>query len=252
MSRVERTTTTRRRVLAGLAPTVLGLGLAAALTGCGAGQITQTDLQQASVNGASGTVGAMAVRNAQLAYPDNSQGTYAPGSDAELVATIVNTGQTDDTLVKISTPAALGVTVDGSVTGTKLIAGGFAVQSGEDVDDSDASAAAVPTESAPSSDSPASGSPVTTTGGEPTITSLPPSSRSPIEGRPSVPGSVAAATPPAKVTIELVGIKSINGNPLRAGLTIPITFYFQHAGQVTIQAVPIGAPSDTQVSAANG
>lgn len=247
MSRVEHLTTTRRRVLAGLAPTVLGLGLAAVLTGCGAGQITQTDVQQAAVNGASGTVGAMAVRNAQLAYPDNQDGTYAPGSTAELVVTIVNTGQTDDQLVKITSPAAGSVTIDGSQTGTKPIPGGFAVQSGQDVDDSDAAASAAPSAEAPSS-SPASSNPPSSTSGEP---SLSPSSDSPIESRPGVPGSVATATPPAKVTIELVGIKSVNGASLRAGLTIPITFYFQHAGQVTINAVPIGAPSDKQVSSSS-
>jgi copper(I)-binding protein len=242
VSRVEHLTTTRRRVLAGLAPTVLGLGLAAVLTGCGAGQITQTDLQSAAVNGASGTVGAMAVRNAQLAYPDNQDGTYAPGSTAELVVTIINTGQTDDQLVKITSPAAGSVTIDGAQAGSKAIPGGFAVQSGQDVDDSDAAVSTPPTAEAPSSNPPSSAS------GEP---SLSPSSDSPIESRPSVPGSVATATPPAKVTIELVGIKSVNGASLRAGLTIPITFYFQHAGQVTINAVPIGAPSDKQVSSSS-
>jgi hypothetical protein len=46
------------------------------------------------------------------------------------------------------------------------------------------------------------------------------------------------------VTVDLVGIRSVNGHPLRAGLTIPLTFYFQHAGHVTLAQVPIGAPSD--------
>jgi copper(I)-binding protein len=55
------------------------------------------------------------------------------------------------------------------------------------------------------------------------------------------------------VKIDLVGISSVNGAPLRAGLNIPVTFYFAHAGQVTVQ-VPIGAPADTSavLSAANG
>ncbi len=55
------------------------------------------------------------------------------------------------------------------------------------------------------------------------------------------------------MTIDLVGIKSLNGAPLRAGLTIPMTFYFAHAGQVTLPQVPIGAPADGAArSSSNG
>jgi hypothetical protein len=54
------------------------------------------------------------------------------------------------------------------------------------------------------------------------------------------------------VAIVLTGIKTINGAPLRAGLTIPITFYFAQGGQLTLD-VPIGAPADnfTPTSAAS-
>jgi copper(I)-binding protein len=54
------------------------------------------------------------------------------------------------------------------------------------------------------------------------------------------------------MTIELVGFRSVNGGPLRAGMTIPITFFFAHAGQVTIGQVPIGAPPDSTVVATPG
>ena len=62
--------TSRRRVLTRFAPAVAGLGIAALLVGCGAGQITQTDTQQSAVNGASGQVGAIAIRDAELQAPD--------------------------------------------------------------------------------------------------------------------------------------------------------------------------------------
>lgn len=245
MSRAEHNTT-RRRVLAGLVPSVLGLGLAALLAGCGAGQITQTDLQQSAVNGASGNVGAMAVRNAQLAAPTNPQGVYQPGDTARLVVTIVNTGLPSDTLTKVASPAAVGVTIDGSADGTKAIPGGFAVTSGPDVDDTTPSSGGAPATTAV---------PTSTTGGS-VPSSGAPSSGAPSSGAPSgsaTPSRSASPLPPAKVAIDLTGIKSVNGAPLRAGITIPVTFYFAHAGQLTLQ-VPIGAPADTSavLSAANG
>jgi copper(I)-binding protein len=239
VSRAEHHTTTRRRVLAGIVPSVLGIGLAAVLTGCGAGQITQTDTQLSGVNGASATVGSMAIRNAQLAYPGDQQGVYQPGSNARLVVTIVNTGLTSDTLVKVTSPGVGSITIDGSADGTKLIPGNFSVSSGLDEDDSITvpSSAAAPTTTVPT---------VTTTqappsSGEP---STPPSG-SLVPSAPPTTTASAIPTVPGVVKIELVGIKSLNGAPLRAGLTIPMTFYFQHAGQVTLVQVPIGAPADS-------
>jgi copper(I)-binding protein len=207
----------RRRMIAGAVAAAAGLGIAALLTGCGAGQITQTSTQQPAVNGASGSAGAIAIRDAQLAYPVASKGVYQPGSSADLVLTIVNTGLTDDQLVKITTPAALSVSVDGSPTGAKDLPGGFAVRSGTDLDDETVTTTAAPTTTE-----------ATPTG---TVTETP-------------LATSAAPSKPSKVTITLQGIRSYNGAALRAGLTIPITFYFAHAGNVTIDAVPIGAAPD--------
>jgi copper(I)-binding protein len=212
------------------------------LAGCGSGQITQTDTQLSGVNGASATVGSMAIRNAQLAYPADPQGVYQPGSSARLVVTIVNTGLTSDTLVKVTSPGVSSITIDGSADGTKLIPGNFSVASGQDEDDSTASpsSAAAPTTTVPV----VTTTPVPPSSGQP---SSPPSG-SLVPSAPSVPPTTTASavpTVPGVVKIELVGIKSLNGAPLRAGLTIPMTFYFQHAGQVTLAQVPIGAPADS-------
>jgi copper(I)-binding protein len=232
-----------RRRLGVVVPGAVGLGLAAVLlTGCGSGQITQTDTQTAAVNGGSGTVGPMAVRDAELAYPSASDGTYPPGSSAELIVTIVNAGQTQDTLTGVSSPAVTGVTVDGSPSGTKVIPAGFAVSGGQDYDD--ASTAPAPTGVvSPVAPPPATTVPDTTTGKHPTSGATPtgalpsgaPGSTEPTtETTPALPGSIA---------IELTGIKSVNGAPLRAGLSIPVTFRFAQAGEVTVQ-VPIAAPTD--------
>ena len=243
--------TGRRRVLTRFAPAVAGLGIAALLVGCGAGQITQTDTQQSAVNGASGQVGMIAIRGVELQFPDNPQGVYAPGADATLVVTIANTGINNDQLLSVSSPAATSVTIDGSPTGTKPLPGNFAIVSGVDVNDSDGLGVQVPNTSGPAPSSSASSS-----------TSVPPSgsastSTSKTSGAntsgthsssTSVPASTSApapALPPGTVKIVLTGLKTVNGRPLRAGLTIPITFTFARAGQCTIAAVPVGAAPDS-------
>jgi copper(I)-binding protein len=217
--RVAQSTTTRRRVLGRVVPAVLGIGVAVVLAGCGAGQITQTGTQSPAVNGASGNVGPIALRDVQLAAPPNPQGVYQPGSSAKLIVTIVNTGLVSDALVQVTTPAATSVLINGSARGSGPLPGNFAVASGQDRDDA-TSVVVGPPSSTPSG---------------------------PSSAAPTTAGSSSAVPPalaPGKVSIVLSGIKSVNGGPLRAGMTIPVTFYFLHAGQVTVAAVPIGAPAD--------
>lgn len=228
MHRAAHPTTTRRRVLGARVvlrsiSTVVGLGLAVLLAGCGAGQITQTDTQQSGVNGANANAGPIALRDVQLAAPSGAQSAYQPGSNAVLIATIVNTGLSSDTLLKVTTPAAGAVLIDGSPNGTVALPGNFAVSSGQDKDDTTGTSsqpAPSPVSSAPTTTSPAGSA------------SVPP------------PAPSQRPLPPGTSTIVLSGMRSINGGPLRPGMTIPITFIFAHAGQVTIQNVPVGAPAD--------
>jgi copper(I)-binding protein len=229
---------------------VAGLGIAVLLVGCGAGQITQTDTQQSEVNGSSGQVGAIAVRDAELMYPDNPQGVYAPGSSATLVVTIANTGILDDRLLSVSSPAATSVTIDGSSTGTKPLPGNFSISSGLDVDDSTgivlppgAATITAPPAQTSGSGSPTSGASSSDTSSPDTSTSGNAGSESSSSAAPTT--TTAPPTPPGTVRIVLAGIRTINGQSLRAGLTIPLTFTFAHAGQVTLQEVPIAAAPDT-------
>jgi hypothetical protein len=210
-----------------LVPSVLGVGIAAVLVGCGAGQITQTNTQSPAVNGASGNAGPIALRDVQLAAPPNPAGVYPPGSNAPLIATIVNTGLTGDELVRVTTPAATAVLINGSPTGTAALPGNFAIASGQDADNV--------TSIEP---------------GTPVPSSTPPSTLPSTPGGPSSVAPTTSAVPPStgltprKVRIVVTGIRSVNGGSLRAGMTIPITFTFARAGSVTIPAVPIGAPPD--------
>ncbi len=100
-----------RRVLV---PVVSVLVAVLALSGCAAGQVSQTADQVASVDGANGTVGYMGVRNVLLATTTGSD--YAKGASAPLELWVSNTGIQPDTLTGVTTPAAASVEINGVAT----------------------------------------------------------------------------------------------------------------------------------------
>ncbi|WP_224387822.1 copper chaperone PCu(A)C [Pseudonocardia sp. ICBG1293] len=113
MSRTRRSA----RTLAGVAGAVALTGLL--ISGCGAGQISQTALQVAAVNGANATVGSVDLRDVQIAYPTAPAGPdalYRQGGAAPIVATLVNTGTVADRLLSVTSPAAASVQVEGDAT----------------------------------------------------------------------------------------------------------------------------------------
>lgn len=88
------------------------IGICLALTGCSAGQNTQTGSQVATVNGANIDVGDIALRNVYLAVDPEPTSENAPRPDAELAFTAINTSDTtEDRLVSIDTPAANSVNI---------------------------------------------------------------------------------------------------------------------------------------------
>ena len=105
-----RTARLPRRVLV---PTAAALLAAAALTltGCAAGQISQTADQVAAVDGANGTIGDITVLNARLAPTAREQ--YPKGSDARVLLWISNGSLNPDTLSAVSTTAAQSVKITG-------------------------------------------------------------------------------------------------------------------------------------------
>jgi hypothetical protein len=202
-------------------------GLAAlTLTGCGAGQITQTDTQVAAVNGASGDVDGIALRDALLPYPKNPDGNWPAGSSIPLQVTIVNDGTTPDTLVAVRTSAASRVQVQGRTmipAGTSVVS----ITDGRSGEYSAASASAAP--ASPPSSTPA---------GEP---SAAPSAEASAAGSPS--SGSASAAPPSPLDVGVLHIVLADTTrELHAGLNTDITFVFQRAGSVTL-SVPMGPPS---------
>jgi len=78
----------------------VAMAAVAAVTGCSAGQVTQTSTQVATVNGSSANVGQLALRDIRILYP--SGGTYAAGSTAQLVLAVANQGLAEDTLIEVT------------------------------------------------------------------------------------------------------------------------------------------------------
>lgn len=94
-----------------LLPVAAVVAAVLALSGCAAGQVSQTADQVAGVDGANGTVGYLGVRNAVLAVTTNSD--YAKGANAPLQLWVSNAGTQPDTLSSITTPAAASVQING-------------------------------------------------------------------------------------------------------------------------------------------
>lgn len=219
-----------------------GLGLAAA--GCSAGQITQTDTQVAVVNGSSGQVGSIAVRDAQFAFPVSAK-EYKSGDGAPIVVTIVNNGTTSDKLLSVTSelggPASLSGDVD--LEPKTAIASLFAeldrsssahsTPSVTATSTPSGSSSSVPSSSVnpSSSEAPSSSSASTTGTSTPTSGSAASSS-----GRPSATASSSVApAEPGKVGIVI----KLTGE-FRPGHTTKVTFLFEKAGPLTLD-LPIGA-----------
>ena len=198
------------------------LGTALLVSGCGAGQISQTADVQPAVPGANSTVGpsvdgSIQLRNVLLAYPGVDG--YRQGANAPLLLHISNTGRRPVTLIRVETDAASAVTMQGG-----------AVASGS------ASASPGATAAASETASPAA-SPSETPSGSPAETP----SASP-GGRPvsvTVPaGGFVTLSPSAGATLQLEGLT----RAIRTGEAATITFVFDNGAEYTLD-VPVGVPS---------
>lgn len=100
---------------------VIGLAACAAvasvvLTGCGAGQSSQTATQEPAVNGAAASAGNIALRNVHLRAPQTSD-YVQPGSDVELLLVAANnSADVNDKLLSITSDVGeVTLTGDGTV-----------------------------------------------------------------------------------------------------------------------------------------
>ncbi len=85
-----------------------------ALTGCSAGQVTQTATQARDTTGGTGQVGDISVRAVQLVHPPG--GVYEVGDQVEVTMAVVNGGRVDDRLVDVTGADFGAATVSASPT----------------------------------------------------------------------------------------------------------------------------------------
>lgn len=200
----------RLRVL----PVVLGAALASLLVlfvaaGCSAGQNTQTDSVESAVNGAHGTVGDIAIRNARFAYP--ADGKYPADAPAPLLLTIVNTGSSDDMLVEVTSTIADSSAAE--ITGDRTLPARRSLLVGSGAGTARPSSSVVATTQTPSSS--VSGAPSSTTSARPTAE-------------------------PVELGKAVIVFKEL-ANPLAIGKNYAVTFVFRNAGSITLQ-LPIDSP----------
>lgn len=104
----------------GLAAAVLVGG---ALSGCGAGQVSQTAMQEPAINGTTANIGTIALRNIHLQATQTSD-FVQPGTDVELLFQASNPSpEVEDKLLSISSEVG-SVTLTGDTT---LPAGGVLI-----------------------------------------------------------------------------------------------------------------------------
>ncbi|CAN5289148.1 lipoprotein [soil metagenome] len=83
---------------------LVAAGLAAVLSGCGAGQVAQTAEQLGNAGGAADEIGQIALRDVTLDYPEG--GVYEAGDDARLQFVVVNRDALEsDTLMSVTSEA---------------------------------------------------------------------------------------------------------------------------------------------------
>ncbi len=108
---------------------------AAALTGCGAGQVAGTAQQVSNTTGGNAQVGPLALRTVAIAFGEDVEGgaVYRRGDDAPLNMTVVNEAGEADELLSVSTPIAESVEITGTTeipSGRSLVVGGDTQQQG--------------------------------------------------------------------------------------------------------------------------
>ncbi len=91
-----------RRTSAAAALAACGLAVSLVLSGCGAGQVSQTATQEPAVNGTSGKAGPISLRNVHIRAAQTTD-YVRPGTEAELIFVAANTSpDVADTLVSIT------------------------------------------------------------------------------------------------------------------------------------------------------
>ncbi|MEV2226360.1 hypothetical protein AB0E01_41870 [Nocardia vinacea] len=209
---VTASTGARRRMVS---VAVLAAGAALVLSGCSAGQISQTATQVAAVNGNHADIDRISLRNVHIVFPaTGTDYTNTKGGKAIIALSVVNSGETvTDELTSITTDlGTVKVTPPAGASAFKIAPQQTVV--------------AATTATAAKSDE---------HGATPSSSAAPTTSS-------AAPAGDKAVDPEKKPgLIEITGLTK----DIIPGLTYPVTFNFKQNGTVTVQ-VPVDAGAVTE------
>ncbi|WP_336087576.1 hypothetical protein [Nocardia sp. SSK8] len=209
-----------RRRMATVAALAAAAGIA--LSGCSAGQITQTSSQAAAINGNHAEVGAISLRNVHIVYPE-ADAEHDKGGKAVLSLSIINGSETvTDELTSVSTDLGQ-VKLTGPASDAKLV---LAPQQ----------TVVIGPVNAPGAPAAEDDHHATPTTAAPTTSAAPTTAGEPEGDKPSID---PAAQPG---TIEITGLTE----DITPGLTYNVTFNFKDAGTVQV-SVPVDAAAVERV-----
>lgn len=207
----------------------LGLAGVLGVTGCSAGQVTQTDSVQPAVNGNTGQVGDISLRDVRVAYPDD--GSYEPGDEVALQLTIVNDGDTATALESVSSDLS---EVDAELLGNPSLPGRFGLH--VVVPEEPTGNEAPETSGASETETSVTGTSVPeTSGGE-----EPPSTETSGGEVTTTEQPTRPADEPEVGTLSIVFTGLLVDLPI--GRNVPVTFRFADGSEIEI-ALPIAAPT---------
>ncbi|WP_433730342.1 hypothetical protein ACQP0C_03080 [Nocardia sp. CA-129566] len=212
----------RRRMVSVAA---LAAGAALVLSGCGAGQISQTATQVAAVNGNHADIDRISLRNVHIVFPAaGSEYTNTKGGKAIIALSIINNGETvTDELTSINTD--LGTVKITPPAGDPA----FRIAPQQTV----VAASSAPGAAAKSDEHGATPSTTAT----PSATATPSTTAKADQHGAGPAGDKATADAEKKPgLIEITGLT----RDITPGLTYPVTFNFKQNGTVTVQ-VPVDA-----------
>jgi copper(I)-binding protein len=152
------------------------------LAGCGAGQLAHTAQIESVVDGTTARIGDISILDAQFLFtgPIPGDEVYQVGTNAPLHLTIVNSGDTPDRLIRVTSPIA----ASGVVLGPTTVSANGSLTAGQ-------------------------------------------------------VGPVAGIELPDEDE-AIIGLVELS-TPIRSGLTYPVVFEFERAGQIAIP-VPVDTP----------
>jgi hypothetical protein len=214
----------------------MGIGLVAACAtlltaSCAAGQHAATANETPAIDGIDGAVGSIHLAAVALTAPPVS--CYLPGGDATLTLVIVNSGHSADTLADVTSPrfksAVVAANPDDAASYLQAEPG---------------TGSCAPTPSGSSSSS------AVVTPSQPLPT---PAKAQQIAAGESLQLGVTATGADAP-SGPVVVLRGLTGGALYAGTTIPVTFSFANAGDVTL-TVPVQlsvAPNNSTVPVPSG